>query len=89
MTYYRVDTYSFQIVPVEVERESAHCLWVRTGVQLKRVMKDGLYEKYYASWEDARDALVHDAEMKLEHARRALRYAEDRRAALAGLSAPT
>ena len=54
-----------RITPVEVERETEHCVWIRG----RKNNKVSSYENYYDTWDAAHAGLLEYAEGRLNAAR--------------------
>jgi hypothetical protein len=80
------------LTPVEVTRETKSSLWYREplwdGRIAPSVRQHAMFStshSHYRTWEEARDALVKDAEQNVESARRHLEMANSRLGNLKGL----
>lgn len=62
-----------KITPVEVERETANCVYIEG----RRCAKVGSYLSYFDSWQEAKDHLLSIKQSKVDSARRSLQYALD------------
>lgn len=61
-----------RIDAVEIEKFSDSSVWVEG----RRRARISTYDCYFPTWEEARDILMHDAEVELNHARRRLERAQ-------------
>lgn len=69
------------IKPVEVERVTDNSVWVRG----RRSNREGTYDGYFDSWEEARQFLLKKAQVKLDSARRHLEAAQSEYGNIKGL----
>lgn len=73
-----------EIVPIEVERESEQCVWIKG----RRNSKITGWECFHDTWDAARQRLLDGAEAKLQAARQALQRAQDYHGNVKGLKRP-
>ena len=74
ITKYVTGSYSFRadlIEPVEIERETKKCVWVKG----RRSSKKSGSEVYHDTWYDAHNYLFSKAQRKLDRASRGLQFA--------------
>jgi hypothetical protein len=91
-TWYRTSTYGRLIEPVEATKVTKSSIWYReplwdgrlSPIIRRRTMFCG-HHGHYQTWEEAKEALVKDAEQNVESARRHLEMANSRLGNLKGL----
>lgn len=70
---YRTGGFGHLIEKIEVARETKHFVYLGKH----RHAKDSGWQKYFDSWEDARDHLTEKAKRAVDSAKRSLERAED------------
>lgn len=73
-----------KIVSIEVERETANCIYING----RRCAKVGSYLSYFDTWQQAKDHLLQQRQDKIDDARRSLQYALDKLDDIKGLKNP-
>jgi hypothetical protein len=88
MIKYRILASNYQtkaeIKPVEVEKESASCVWVGG----RRTNKVSSYDNYFGTWEEAHAYLITEAEKHVNSARLALERAKGAQGNVKGMKKP-
>lgn len=73
-----------KIEPVEVERETANCVWVKG----RRAAKASSWDSYYDSWAEAHARLVVEQEEAVASLRRQLEAANGKLGQIKGMKPP-
>jgi hypothetical protein len=96
ITKYKTDSGNWiraEIRPVEVERETEQCVWVKRdggsrGEVIDRRAKVTDFEVYHDSWEAAHSFLLEQADKKVKAARRSLEMANSLFGNVKGMKKP-
>lgn len=92
-TWWKIDSWSEKIAPVDVASESTQWVTVREEeagvVRPSRHLKVSEHESYHPTWEAARDDLLDRERIRIDSAMRQLAAARERQAAIEALVEPT
>ena len=75
MIKYVANRWRLTIKPIEVERETASYVWMKS---LRCCSKRSKFESYFDTWDEARDWLIAETTRDLDNAREELKRAQSR-----------